>query len=290
MERGGARGPVPRTLCTPDGPPGEGGTAQPVLARIVPRLVENQVAPAQDVGGGVRLGQREHGQDEDFRVPEGMAVVAGARQPFRRDGSALPTCSSLQDVEECKAHRLLDLRVAIELDVRPGPEVVQVGTLLGQQALPATKSRGGQRGYDLVMDGRPRTQARPAVGNEFDDAQPLAWHQPSGDGHTGDIGGAIRLDDHSGGSLDVVIHCRPDAQTTDPRVMDHEPEGAPREMLLALKRGRESGTHPGILALVRERLIGDQLRLHNDTYRGVNRLDLVADGRDSPLGERHHAH
>ena len=108
------------------------------------------MAPAQCVGGGARQSQRQHRQDEGLRVPEGVAVVAGARQPFRRDGPPLPTRSRLQDVEEGEAHRLLDLRVALKLDICTRPEVVQVGPLLGEQALPAGQPRGGQRGDDLV--------------------------------------------------------------------------------------------------------------------------------------------
>ena len=70
--------------------------------------------------------------------------------------------------------------------------------------------------------------------------------------------------------------------------MDHEPDGAPSLVLLALKRGLEHGSHPGVTALVRERLVGDQLRLHNDAHWSIKRLDLVADRRDGPLGERHY--
>ena len=114
--------------------------------------------------------------------------------------------------------------------------------------------------------------------------------KPRGDGHTGDIGEAFRLDDHPGWPLDVVVHRRPDAQAADPGVMDQQPAGALRLVLLALERGLKRGAHPGVLTLGRERLVGDQFRLHHDTHRGVKRLDLVADGRDGPLGERHHAH
>ena len=61
-------------------------------------------------------------------------------------------------------------------------------------------------------------------------------------------------------------------------------------MLLGLQRGLKGGAHAGVLTLGRQRLVGDQLRLHHDPQRGVKGLDLVADRRDSPLGERHHAY
>src|SRR5947209_11604261 len=88
------------------------------------------------------------------------------------------------------------------------------------------------------MDRRPRTQARPAVGDEFDDAQPLARLQPRGEGYTGNIGSAFRLDDHPGWPLDVMIHRRPDAHAADPGMMDQEPNGAFSQVLLALERRR----------------------------------------------------
>src|SRR5207344_3032401 len=106
---------------------------------------EKRLAPAQCIGGRRRKSHRQDWQDEDLRVPEGVAIVAGARQPFRRDWPALRTSSRLQDVEECEAYRLLDLRVALQLDVCTRPEVVQVGALLGEQAFPASQPRGGQR-------------------------------------------------------------------------------------------------------------------------------------------------
>ena len=140
------------------------------------------------------------------------------------------------------------------------------------------------------MDGRSRTQARPTVGDEFDDAQSLARLQPSSDGHADDVGGAFRFDDHSGWSFDAVVHGCSDAHTADPGVMDQKPDGALSQVFLGLECGFKSGTHTWVLILCRERLVGDQLRLHDDTHRGVKRLDLVADGHDGPLGKGHQAH
>ena len=188
-----------------------------------------------------------------------MAIVAGARQTFRWDWPALRTSSRLQDVEECEAYRLLDLRVTLKLDVGTRPEVIQVGALLGEQAFPASQPRGGQRCHDLIVDRRSRKQARPAVGDEFDDAQPLTRLQPGSDGHTGDIGEAFRLDDHLGWPLDTVVHCHPDAQAADPSVMDQQPDSSLSLVLLALEWGLECGANPGVLTLGWKRLVGDQL-------------------------------
>ena len=91
----------------------------------------------------MRHGQRKHRQDEDLRVPESVPVVAWACQPFGRDRAPLRTRSRLQHVEEREACRLLDLWITLQLDIRTRPEVVQVGTLLSQQVLPAGQARGG---------------------------------------------------------------------------------------------------------------------------------------------------
>src|SRR5438552_18403427 len=117
------------------------------------RLAGDQVAPAQGVSGGMRQGQREHRQDEYLRVPKCVTIVAGPCQPFGCDGSALPTRPRLRDVEEGEAYRLLDLRVGLELNVGMCPEVVQVGPLLREQALPAGQGCGGERADALTARG-----------------------------------------------------------------------------------------------------------------------------------------
>jgi len=45
----------------------------------------------------------------------------------------------LEDVEEREAHRLLDLGIAVDLDVSAIPEVVQIGVLLLGQGVPAIR-------------------------------------------------------------------------------------------------------------------------------------------------------
>src|SRR5450755_1267171 len=120
-----------------------------------------------------------------------MGVVAGAGQPFGRNWAACRTCSRLQNVEEREAYRLLDLRIALYLDVRTCPEAVHVGPLLRDQTFPTGQARGGERGHDLIEERGARAQARPAIGDELDDAQPLARLQPSSDGDAHDIGVAF---------------------------------------------------------------------------------------------------
>ena len=51
----------------------------------------------------------------------------------------------------------------------------------------------------------------------------------------------------------------------------------------------EHGGDPRVLALRRQRLVGDQLGLHDQAQRLVDRLDLVPDRGDRALGERDQA-
>ena len=112
-----------------DRPPGKGGAAQAQLSCPFAREVERGVPPAERVGGRFRRGVGEHREDEALGVPEGVAVVAGAGQPLGGNRPLLGARARLQRVEEREADGLLELGVALELDVRRGPEVVEIGSL-----------------------------------------------------------------------------------------------------------------------------------------------------------------
>lgn len=76
------------------------------------------------------------------------------------------------------------------------------------------------------------------------------------------------------------------AQPTVPgRVDEHDlrAEIAPK---LCLERRFERGSSPRVVAARGHRLVRDQLRLHDQPRRILERLDLVADRRDRPLHER----
>ena len=171
VERRRPRGPVRRALLPVDRSPREGGARQPELRRALPREVERRVAPAQRVGCSVRRGVRERGEDEGLRVPEDVPVVAGPGQALGGDRPPLGSRAGLQRVEEAEADRLLQLAVAVDLDVRPVPEVVQVLALARHQPVPARVPRRRERGVDLVAHRRQRALARPAVGEELRDRQ-----------------------------------------------------------------------------------------------------------------------
>ena len=66
-----------------------------------------------------------------------MAVVARPGQALGGDRALLAAGARLEDVEQREAHGLLQLGVAVDLDVGALPEVVEIGALLGEQAVPA---------------------------------------------------------------------------------------------------------------------------------------------------------
>ena len=96
----------------------------------------------------------EHGQHEALGVPEGVAVVAGAGQALGGDRALLRAGARLQRVEEREADCLLQLGVALQLDVGALPEVVEVRALRLEQALPAGVPRLGERSDGHVSHGR----------------------------------------------------------------------------------------------------------------------------------------
>ena len=98
----------------------------------------------------MRLGVGQDREHEALGVPEGVAVVAGAGEALAGDRPPLGASAGLQHVEQAEAHGLLDLRVALDLDVGAVPEVVEVLALRVEQTLPAGVAGAVERGGDLV--------------------------------------------------------------------------------------------------------------------------------------------
>src|SRR5436190_15917542 len=94
------------------------------------------MAPAQRIGGGARRRISQHSEHEHLGVPEGVAVVTGSGQTLGGNRALLAAGAGLESMKEAEADCLLQLRVALELDVRSFPEAVQILALLAQQALP----------------------------------------------------------------------------------------------------------------------------------------------------------
>ena len=89
------------------------------------------------------------------------------------------------------------------------------------------------------------------------------------------------------GPLDQVIHRGADPQ---PALLGpvHQDHGRPVRALEFLgQRMLQHRAEPGIAAQGRQLLVGEQLGLHRDPRRAVQRLHLVADRGDRALGERH---
>ena len=154
VERGRARRPVARALLTADRPPRERHALEPELARPGLGEVQRGVAPRDRVA---RRGRRDVGEDRQrvrVHVPERVTVVAAAGQALGRDRSQLGARRGLDDVEQREADRLLERRVAVELDVGPLPDLGEVLALPLEQPLPARAPGGGERQVDLVAERR----------------------------------------------------------------------------------------------------------------------------------------
>jgi hypothetical protein len=222
-----------------------------------------------------------------------VPVVAAAGQALGRDRPVLGPRAGLQDVEQPEAHRLLDLGVAIHLDVGAVPELVEVGPLLGQQAIPAGQVGAGQRADDLVDQGRPGPLARPAVADVLHDTQLVARSQLGRHRGPAQIRVGLGAAVHLGRAEDLVGHPRGHPQLAGARpVNQHDPgrRAVVGLVLLADQRGVQDGGQPGIVASLGHLLVGDELGLQHHPQLLVHRLNRVVDGRNGALGERHHAH
>jgi hypothetical protein len=125
VERGRPRRPVAGALLAADRPPGERGAAQAQLLGPLVGQRQDRLAPAQGVRRGVGLEVAQHRQAERLGVPERVAVVARPGQALGPDRPALRPRARLQHVEDRDAHGLLQLGVAVDLDVCGGPEPVE---------------------------------------------------------------------------------------------------------------------------------------------------------------------
>ena len=223
-----------------------------------------------------------------------MPVVAGPGQALRRDRPVLGPRPGLQDVEQAEAHRLLDLGVTVHLDVGAVPELVQVGPLLGEQAVPAGQVGGRQRPHHLVDEGGPGPLARPAVADELDDLQLLAGSHLGRHREPAQVGVGLDPVRHLRRAGDHVRHSSRDPQPAGPRPVHQQRAGGPGVVgalgLLADQRVLQDGGQPGVLAPPRQFLVRDDLGLQHEPQLRVHRLDRVADRRDGALRQRHHPH
>ena len=150
-----------------DRPPRQGRAAQPQLAGALARRVEHGVAPLQRVAHGARRGEGEHREHEALGVPEGMAVVAAAGEALGRDRAALVAHRGLEDVEHREAQRLLELGVAVHLDVGALPVAVERLALRLGQAVEALGQAALEARVHLVAEPVDALLRGPVVGEQL---------------------------------------------------------------------------------------------------------------------------
>ncbi len=247
------------------------------------------MAPAQSIGNGVGGGIGEHWEHVGLGIPEGVPVVAWTGQALGRNGPPFSPGSRLEDVEEREAHRLLDLGIAVDLDVSAIPEVVQIGVLLLGQGVPAHPTRAGERRGDLISQRRPRTIRGPAVGDELDDAQPLARLEGGGDRHPAQIREALGRHLRRRRTLDPVVHGHRDPLATPHRGVQEGGTGITAFVGLRAQQRFEHGWQPRVPAGRRNDLVRHELGLDHHPQRPADWFDLVSDRGHRALDQRHQA-
>lgn len=102
-----------------------------------------------------------------------------------------------------------------------------------------------------------------------------------------DVGVALARRLCLGGSFDEVVGRGGDPQATALGRVD-EAQPHPGGVVLLRDEWRcDRRCGPGVAGALRQRLVGDEFGLDDETYLGVHRLHLEADGSDGPLGEGH---
>ena len=282
------RRPVARGLLAADRPPRERRAPAAEHPGPVAGHVQRRVPPAQRVADGVRRGVGEHRQHVGLGVPEGVPVVAGAGEPLGGDRLPLAAQSGLQDVEHAHADGLLQLLVALDLDVGLVPVLVQQVPLLADQPVPAGQLRRRQGRLHLVAQCRARAARGPAVGQELDQLQRATRRDAGGQGVPGEVAVGLDVLGARVGDLDGVVHAGRHAQPAAlGLVHQHGPTPA-TDRVLGLQRLRQRGRGARVVRLRRRHLVGQQVRLQGDVQvaQVVGELDLVLDGGDRPAGER----
>ena len=102
----------------------------------------------------------------------------------------------------------MDLVIAIDLNVGPLPEIVQVLSLLTEQTVPPGLAGHGERGVDLVAQRLLGSLRRPTVGDVLDDTQTLPWFERDSHRYSTEVGETLGRNLRTGRPLHQVIHGR----------------------------------------------------------------------------------
>jgi hypothetical protein len=190
-------------------------------------------------------------------------------------------------MEQREPDRLLQLRIAVHPYVGAVPEVVQVGPLLGEQAPEPGVAGGGQCRGHLVPQRRPGPQAGPAVREQLHQAQPLAPLQPADDRRARPVRRGDALHPGVAGRLDLVVHVDRHLQPAAAGAVHQHRAAVVDALLHGQQWVLQDGGDPRVTRARRARLVGDELRLHDQAHRTVDGLHRVLDRGDRALRERH---
>ena len=135
-----------------------------------------------------------------------MPVVARAGQALGGNGPLFAAGAGLQRVEEAEADGLLQLGVALDLDIGAMPEAVEVLALAGHQSVPPGVHGSSNGRCNLVAQGEGRPLRRPPVGQDLDDPQRLSRGQVGCDQAAGQVGEGFGFGGGSPRSLHQVVH------------------------------------------------------------------------------------
>jgi hypothetical protein len=161
-----------------------------------------------------------------------VSVVTGSGQTLRADRSLLGPRAGLERVEEAEANRKLQLGVTVDLDIGTIPEVVEVGTLVAEETIPAVLSRLRDRRRDLVDDRLGRAPPRPPVSEELDNSKGLLARQVRRHEQATDVREALRGDRRVCRPVDDVVHRRGHLQPGRAgRMLQHNPRVARAKVL-----------------------------------------------------------
>ncbi len=275
VQRGGPGRPIPGVLPARNRAPRVGRAGKPQLTGTVPGLLESLMPPAKSQTHTTGMGVRQQRQHERLGVPQHVAVVAVAGQPLRRDRVRTGLGPRLQHVEQPEPDALLHLRIAVELHVGAGPEVVEILALQSQQLVEAQLGRlvAGLKSpvHDIVLG--------PRVGQELLHPQRL----PGGHAHL----------EHGPDQVLLRRHVRlADAAGVGDRRRDFDAAapGAVVQHVVGVLQRAQRGLHGGrgarVVALVGLLLVGEQVGLDAHANVPVGGFDLVADGCDRGVRER----
>ena len=200
--------------------------------------------------GRLRVG--EEGKREDLGVPEVVPLVPLAREALRGQRRAAVAPGRLEHAEQVVADALLDRDVALELDVRGGPEPGELGALLGRQPVEPDRPGIGDGRLRIADEVALRHVERREVGEDLGDLERLAGLEQGADleRRAAPVGVGRALHLAAVRVPDSVVRGRHHRQTGGRGPLHHH---APRAVDLGADQAervlRHDGAQPGIVGV-----------------------------------------